>query len=931
MIKKVILILALYIFNFCFALTGAKYLIITPDSYISAMQPLADWKTKKGMKAKIVPLSITGSSASQIKSYIVNAYNTWQIRPQYILIAGFGTLVPNSGTSDDYYADMSGNYRIELSVGRLPFTSLDQCNMQVAKILGYERTPYTQDSLWFRKGSTVLNEDAPPDQYYQADCRYMRSLMQANNFVLTESISDLAGDNSTTVMNAINAGRSYLAYRGQAVTQWYSPFNAIEPNNLTNGFKLPIVISGTCVTISLSSTGYYGDRFMNAGTAQNPKGAEAYFGTTSIGTSVYRSVCSKGFFQAVFAERTFVLGDATKRAKFILDSLYNNQTRYAEWELLGDPGLNLWTATPSKISVSYDSIIGNIPQAYPVTVFNGSSPCSNALVCLMMDTLIYETAYTNTSGIAAFNISPPTIGTMSVTVTGKNLIPFEGTVTVRPETLNHDVGIMNYIQPQGIITVGTNIIPKVKVKNYAVNTDTFAVSFNIGSVYNQTLNSIVLSPGDTATLSFPNWIAVGGNHAITVYTILNTDQYHVNDTVHNSVTVVVPNDVGVDSILSPLTSQVINLVMTPKARIKNYGSDNQSNFPVVCSIIGTGHVMRYSNTQNVSSLNVGDTLTIAFSSWTPTIAETCTVIIRTDLATDSVSTNDRKVLSTTIVLMYLEDFEANNGSYVADPQTGAWAWGNPTAGPGGAYSGAKCWGTGLTSNYIASANWKLDSRRFVATSNNPQVRFMHWYQIESGWDGGNVKYSTNGTTWTLLSPIIYPYNGIANTANAGIPGESCYTGTGGTSWQQAGFVVPVNSGQQFWIRWHFGSDPSVQYAGWYIDDVTGTGYLPLGVVEENHDMVTMTSTVLYAKPNPITNGFTRISFLVSVPTNTSLKIYNASGRIIKTLVDSYLERGVYNLTWNGTDENNHAVAKGIYFYTLTTDLKNFTKKLVFIR
>jgi len=39
---------------------GARYLIITHDNYYEALQPLAEWKTQKGMKAKIVKLSEIG-------------------------------------------------------------------------------------------------------------------------------------------------------------------------------------------------------------------------------------------------------------------------------------------------------------------------------------------------------------------------------------------------------------------------------------------------------------------------------------------------------------------------------------------------------------------------------------------------------------------------------------------------------------------------------------------------------------------------------------------------------------------------------------------------------------------------------------------------------------------------------------------------------
>jgi flagellar hook assembly protein FlgD len=85
------------------------------------------------------------------------------------------------------------------------------------------------------------------------------------------------------------------------------------------------------------------------------------------------------------------------------------------------------------------------------------------------------------------------------------------------------------------------------------------------------------------------------------------------------------------------------------------------------------------------------------------------------------------------------------------------------------------------------------------------------------------------------------------------------------------------------------------------------------------------------KPNPVTNGLAHISFSIAEPTKASLNIYDASGRLVRTLLNSKLNAGNYNLSWNGTDDHNNNVAEGIYFYTLTTDNNNFTKKLVFTR
>jgi hypothetical protein len=650
--KRLILtVLILFCISQIYALQGAKYLIITPDNFVQAVQPLADWKTKKGVKVMVVPLSVTGNSVTQIKSYIVNAYDNWDIRPEYILLAGFGTVLPASGTSDDYYADITGSYQIELSIGRLPCTTIDQCNMLVAKILGYERAPYISDTLWFRKGTTIIREDNPPDAYYQSDCRYIRNLMFLNGFVQTDSFISTAGNNSNDVMNAINDGRSYVIFRGTSVTNWWSPFNAVNPSNLNNGFELPVVISGSCATMSLNTSGYQADRFLIAGTAQNPKGAVAYFGTTNVGSSVSlpRGIVSKGFFKAIFEENILTLGNVTKRAKYILDSISPNPTRYQEWNLLGDPELHLWTGTPRPLTVLHDTTVNTIPQTFTVNVMRAGFPVPNALVCIMRDTTIYQYNNTDNFGNVSFNIFPHTAGTMSVTVTAQNCIPYERNISIRPGNLAHDVGIVSIIEPVGTITLGISITPKVIVKNFGNNIDTFPVTFLIDDIYNQTVSSVVLNPNDTARISFPSWVSVLGNHTVRVFTALANDEWRGNDSAFRTINVVVPNDVGVDSILSPDTIQQLNVLLTPKVRIKNYGSTLQSNFNVTCSIIGANGEIRYTDIQTISALAPDDTIRINFANWTPTIAELCSVKVRTNLVNDQNPANDCKTRITNII------------------------------------------------------------------------------------------------------------------------------------------------------------------------------------------------------------------------------------------------------------------------------------------
>jgi hypothetical protein len=104
--KYIFLLLTLYIAASAQE-AGARYLIITHDNFYNAIQPLAQWKHRKGMRTKVVKLSQIGSSTSQIKNYIESAYDTWQIPPEFLLLVGAPNYLPwGSSYSDNYYTKL---------------------------------------------------------------------------------------------------------------------------------------------------------------------------------------------------------------------------------------------------------------------------------------------------------------------------------------------------------------------------------------------------------------------------------------------------------------------------------------------------------------------------------------------------------------------------------------------------------------------------------------------------------------------------------------------------------------------------------------------------------------------------------------------------------------------------------------------------------
>ena len=171
---------------------------------------------------------------------------------------------------------------------------------------------------------------------------------------------------------------------------------------------------------------------------------------------------------------------------------------------------------------------------------------------------------------------------------------------------------------------------------------------------------------------------------------------------------------------------------------------------------------------------------------------------------------------------YWNDFENNDGGFISNNPAG-WQWGIPSNGPSNAYSGDKLWGTVLANNYPNGANFTVDSPEYyLIASFNPILFFWHWYEIESSYDGGNVKVSSDGgISWSVIEPI-NGYTGTANSANP-LSGEPIFCGYQGF-WEYVEFDLSSYTGQNLIFRWHFGSDSSVQYPGWFIDDVGITGF-----------------------------------------------------------------------------------------------------------
>jgi hypothetical protein len=108
--------------------------------------------------------------------------------------------------------------------------------------------------------------------------------------------------------------------------------------------------------------------------------------------------------------------------------------------------------------------------------------------------------------------------------------------------------------------------------------------------------------------------------------------------------------------------------------------------------------------------------------------------------------------------------------------------------------------------------------------------------------------------------------------------------------------------------------------------------LPVMGVKYNPGPTLPKAFALYQNsPNPF-NPTTVIRY--DVPdegTQISLRIYDVTGRLIRTLVDGSVPPGQQSVTWDGVDGHGNQVSTGIYFYRLQVGGTTLTKKMVLLK
>ena len=489
-----------------------SYLVICENdaTLIDALETLLlDWKRRLGHQV-VLETFTPGASNYTIKAMIQDAYDTWEVPPEYVLLVGDDNgdyVLPGWSyyVGDHPYGQLAGNDILaDVAVGRMPAEDIVEAIAIINKVLWYEKQPYTYHDGWFQKGLLVAGSSYSGISTIQTN-RWIKTRMLENGYTQIDTAWYNMGVNIvTTIANSINSGVTYFNYRGYL---GMSGWDNWDTDQLTNGYMLPFVTTLTCGTGGFSGESR-AEHFVSVGTPSVGQGAVACVGTATSGTNTRcNNAVDIGMYQALFNEGIFQVGNVLVRGKLELYNAYavNNPSyvsNFSNWNnLAGDPGLELWTGPIqyNMTAVVPDSLILGDNQLEVLVTDTLGNPIEGARVCAYKENDVLSFVLSGADGLAHLFVNGQTPGNLKVTVTKHNYVPILDSLDMIQQdifvgfysaTVDDDSSGESQGDGDGSINPGEIVEIPIELKNYGYTT----TATNVTLV--ATVEDSLVIPGD---------------------------------------------------------------------------------------------------------------------------------------------------------------------------------------------------------------------------------------------------------------------------------------------------------------------------------------------------------------------------------------------------------------------------------------------------
>ncbi len=503
--------------RFDYLVDHGNMLIVSYSSFLETMQPLVDWKLKKGIPTELIDVADIGGTSGAIEAFVEDYYNTHGLT--FLLLVGDIAQIPSpsvgGSASDVSYGCISGNdYYPEIIVGRFSGSIPSHIETQVSRSIEYERNP-TDALEWYDNALGIASNQGPGLNGFSDD--------EFNDFLWETVLSGFTYDSYqgiydpsgtlTQGINAINAGVSIINYTGHgSINSWGNgaPLSNSNVNSLTNSHLLPFVITVGCNVGEFQSTNEcFTETWLRATHNGAPSGAISHFGST-ISQSWEPPMHGQYGMNLILTESydehlTRTMGGITTNGCMYMNDVQGasgiNETKY--WTFFGDPSVPLRTAPPTSISASFDDVIILGTPSFSVNTGNEGD-----LIAISRNGELLSSGYSDSNGLASLDLSNVSSipGEVDLVITGFNSYPFETTLMV--------------LSPDG---------PFVMVESFEVNT---------------AINSSIIEYGEDVSLGL-YLENVGNDNAENVEVVMSTlDEYITITSNQASISIIDANSTG---------------------------------------------------------------------------------------------------------------------------------------------------------------------------------------------------------------------------------------------------------------------------------------------------------------------------------------------------------------------------------------------------
>ena len=428
-------------------------IVITPENYISTLQPWLDWKVQKGFDVNVVTTAQAGSNYNAIQSYVQNLYNTGVSQgatPTFVILVGDTGQIPGktSGTStqkvtDLYYGSMDGDYFPEMFYSRMSAENTTQLTNIVNKVLQYEQ--YTMpDPSYLNNVTLIAGWDSYWTSYVGAPTiNYATTYYYNTAHGFTQVNSHINQSQYTGCYNALSTGVGFVNYTAHGDNQEWSQPNLTNNgvNQLSNANKYFLAMGNCCLS---GNYGYSQPCFGEAMIRAENKGAYSYIGscpytywyedyyfgvgaTNTFSNTPNINNTKTGVYDAVWMDDTYnTVSSMTFLGNIAVCYAYTgnyqtsiNATYYWQaYHVLGDGSIMPYRVNPTPNTVSHATTFPSGATSFTVNAEEGS------YVGISQNNELLGAALVTETGTVDVSVTAVTSGEVRIVVTKPQRQPY---------------------------------------------------------------------------------------------------------------------------------------------------------------------------------------------------------------------------------------------------------------------------------------------------------------------------------------------------------------------------------------------------------------------------------------------------------------------------------------------------------------------------